>query len=314
VDIPIRSWLTHGVATITAAAIAFVPCVEETAPAAPPPVVQIASPSIELAAQVQPAGTAAKLPGLLVDWLKRITVPPSAGQPFPTPQFPPAVGGTSIDSTIKNVYNAVEPWVRYGFELAAYAVGWVPYVGWLSPQIIIFYNFGERIARSITFNVADWLGGNVSFGQGLVNVGVDTVNSFIQLGIDELNFFLPPLPPLPPLPFAATQRTAVAATAAVHLTKASVTPTDTAPVNEKHSAVKGEELAAVNGAKGPEARTTAATTDTSGKAPAATGDPTAANVSTKGDKPENGKRATGSTGSSTPTGHQAGKRGHAAKK
>jgi hypothetical protein len=233
VDISIRSWLTAGVAIITAAAITFVPCVEERAPAAPPPVVQIASPSIELAAQVQPAATATatNLPGLLVDWLKRITVPPSASQPFPTPQFLPVVGGTSIDSTIKNVYNAVEPWVRYGFELATYAVGWVPYVGWLSPQIMIFYNFGERIARSITFNVADWLGGNVSFGQGLVNVGVDTVNSFIQLGIDEWNFFLPPLPPLPPFPFAATQRTAVTAAAAVDPTKASVTPRNTAPVN-----------------------------------------------------------------------------------
>jgi hypothetical protein len=247
VDISIRSWLTAGVATITAAAITFVPYVEQPARAAPPPVVQIASAPIELAAQVQPAVTATDLPALLVGWLQRITVPPSASQPFPTPQFPPVVGGTSIDSTIKNVYKAVEPWVRYGFELAAYAVGWVPYVGWLSPQIIIFYNFGERIARSITFNVADWLGGNVSFGQGLINVGVDTVNSFIQLGIDEWNFFLPPLPPLP---FAATQRTAVTAAAAVDLTKASATPRSTAPVNEKLGAVN-EKLGAVNGAKQP---------------------------------------------------------------
>jgi hypothetical protein len=256
VDISIRSALTAGVATITAAAITFVPSVEEPARAAPPPVVQIASPTIELAAQVQPAVTATDLPGLLVGWLQRITVPPSASQPFPTPQFPPVVGGTSIDSTIKNVYNAVEPWVRYGFELAAYAVGWVPYVGWLSPQIIIFYNFGERIARSITFNVADWLGGNVSFGQGLVNVGVDTVNSFIQLGIDEWNFFLPPLPPFP---FAAaqrtavtgaTQRTAVTAAAAVDVTKVSATPRSTARVNEKLGAVN-EKLGAVNGAKQP---------------------------------------------------------------
>jgi hypothetical protein len=52
-------------------------------------------------------------------------------------------------SAIKNIYNAAEPWVRYGFEVATYAVGWVPYVGWLSPQIMIFYNFGERIVRSI---------------------------------------------------------------------------------------------------------------------------------------------------------------------
>jgi hypothetical protein len=39
--------------------------------------------------------------------------------------------------------------------VAAYAVGWIPYVGWLAPQIPIFYNFGERIARSITYTIAN---------------------------------------------------------------------------------------------------------------------------------------------------------------
>jgi hypothetical protein len=141
--------------------------------------------------------TATNLPGLLVEWLQRITVPPSAGQPFPTPQFPPVVAPTSIGSSIIWVYNAVEPWVRYGFDVAAYAVGWIPYVGWLAPQITIFYNFGERIARSITYNVANWLDGNISFGQGLVNVGIDTINSFIFLANDQLAFWLPPLPPIP---------------------------------------------------------------------------------------------------------------------
>ena len=124
-----------------------------------------------------------------------------------------------MGSAIKNTYNAVEPWVQYGFELATYAVGWVPYVGWLSPQIMIFYNFGERIARSITFNIADWLDGNVSFVQGVVNVGVDTINSFIFLANDQLAFWLPPLPPIPPIgPFAAasatTEGTSLAATTA----------------------------------------------------------------------------------------------------
>ncbi|MGZ8809207.1 MAG: hypothetical protein ACXWZ0_19955, partial [Mycobacterium sp.] len=151
-----------------------------------------------------PSVASVDLPNLLVGWLERIIVPPSASAPFPQPDFPPVVGGNSIDSVIKNVYNAVEPWVRYGFEVATYAVGWVPYVGWLAPQIMIFYNFGERIVRSITFNIADWLGGNISFWDGLGNVVVDTINSFIYLANDQLAFWLPPLPPLPPIgPFAA---------------------------------------------------------------------------------------------------------------
>lgn len=197
----IRSGLTLGVAAITAAALTIGPPAPQSADPAPP--LRVATSQVALTATPAPLAVT-DLPGLLTGWLTRVIVPPSASAPFPQPDFPPVVGGTSIDSTIKNIYNAVEPWVQYGFELATYAVGWVPYVGWLSPQIMIFYFFGERIARSITFNIADWLGGNISFITGLINVGIDTVNSFIQLGIDEWNFWLPPLPPLPPFfPFAA---------------------------------------------------------------------------------------------------------------
>src|SRR6478736_6901302 len=87
---------------ITAAAIIFVPSVAETPPpAAPPAQVQVVSPPIKLTAQVQPVVTATDLPGLLVEWLQRIIVPPSASQPVPTPQFPPVVAPTSIGSSIK---------------------------------------------------------------------------------------------------------------------------------------------------------------------------------------------------------------------
>jgi hypothetical protein len=227
--------LTVGVATVTATAVAFGPSVQEPTPAGPPtPVIAVRSAPVDLAAQVQPLAVT-ELPNLLVGWVERFIVPPSASNPFPAPQFPPTVSGTGIDSTIKNVYNAIEPWVRYGFELATYAVGWIPYVGWLSGQIMIFYNFGERIARSITFNIADWLGGNVNFVQGLINVGVDTVNSFIQLGIDEWNFFLPPLPPLPPFPFAAT------ATKSMSEDVTTLAADNTTQLKQKRDAVKGED-------------------------------------------------------------------------
>ena len=186
--------LITGVTLICAGAIAIAPSV--TPPAPQPPAVQLSAAVQPLAPQVDPFT-------FIVDWAERIVIPPSLGAPVPAPPTTVTIPTTtSIGGTIKNVYNAIEPWVRYGFELAAYAVGWIPYVGWLAPQITIFYNFGERIARSITFNIADWLDGKISFGQGLINVAVDTFNSFVQLGIDELHFFLPPLPPFP---FAAKQ-------------------------------------------------------------------------------------------------------------
>jgi hypothetical protein len=212
-DISVRRYLTAGVATVTAATIALVPAVAEPTPE-PPQTVHVASPAITLTAGVQPLG-AASLTDVLALIVQHYVAPPSAGVPFPAPQFAPVVAPTSIGNSIIGIYNAVEPWVRYGFDLAAYAVGWVPYVGWLAPQITIFYNFGERIARSITYNIAFWLDGNISFGQGLANVGIDTVNAFIQLGIDQWNFWLWPLPPLPPIfPGTALAETAELTTAA----------------------------------------------------------------------------------------------------
>ncbi|MFC7675697.1 hypothetical protein ACFQWH_21620 [Mycolicibacterium sp. GCM10028919] len=199
-----RHLLGSGKAVVAATALTVATTI------APPATVsaEVEKPRSSVSVSLSAASTALPTPGdaprLLVQWVQRIVVPPSLGANLPSPQFPPVVAPTSIGSSIKNVYNSVEPWVQYGFDLAAYAVGWVPYVGWLSPQIPIFYHFGERIARSVTYNIADWIDGRVSFSQGLINVIIDTFNSFVQLGIDQWNFWLPPLPPLPPLPFAAS--------------------------------------------------------------------------------------------------------------
>ena len=111
-----------------------------------------------------------------------------------------AAGVTSINSAIKNLYNAVEPWVEWGFDVAAYVVSWIPWVGLLSPQIPILYDFGEAIVRSIVFNVTDWLFGPLPFLTGLRNVIGDTWDASWNLLWDELDWLLPPLPPLPPIP------------------------------------------------------------------------------------------------------------------
>ena len=106
----------------------------------------------------------------------------------------------AIGTAIKNAYLAIEPWVFYGFELAQYAVGWIPWVGWLAPQITIFYNLFEPMVQSGLFNIIDWLSCSISFSQGLNNFIVDTANSINRFIQAEIDFFLPPLPPLPPLP------------------------------------------------------------------------------------------------------------------
>jgi len=191
-NISARSVLMAGLATVTASAVVIAPSVQPP----PPP-----RPTIQLAAAVQPVAQP-PAPTTLSGWVQRILIPPSFGTsppPLPPPIVVPTPG--SIGSSITNIYIAIEPWVHYGFEVAQYAVGWIPYVGWLAPQIDYFYHLGERIVRSIVFNIADWLDRKISFGQGLVNVGVDTINSFIFFANDQIGFWLPPLPPLPRLAF-----------------------------------------------------------------------------------------------------------------
>lgn len=123
------------------------------------------------------------------------------GPALPTPPQPPAsplvVTAFEFEDAIINTYDAIEPWVRYGFELGTYVVGWVPWVGWLAPQIMIFYNFGERIVESLVVNSANWLWGPLPLGEGLANIARDSWDALVQLGRDEWNFWLPPLPPLP---------------------------------------------------------------------------------------------------------------------
>jgi hypothetical protein len=195
--------VTAGISLVGVGAIVIAPTVQTQPPSAVPAVRLAAATSPTV---VQPLAQTNAIGALLRLDLGRFIIPPSAGQPLPTPQFPgPSPAPTDFAGAIKSTYVAIEPWVHYGFQLAQYAVGWIPYVGWLAPQIDIFYHFGERIVRSVVFNSADWLWGPLPFAVGLGNIARDSWNSLVQLGIDQWNFWLPPLPPLPPFPLAARQ-------------------------------------------------------------------------------------------------------------
>ena len=117
--------------------------------------------------------------------------------------FDPAAAAGSIGGAIEALYLAIEPWVQYGFDLVSYAVGFVPFVGVLAPQIMFFYDLGEPIVQSLLFNTIDFLSGTVSFGEALSNFATATADAFSTFVNTEINWvlsFLPPLPPLPPFP------------------------------------------------------------------------------------------------------------------
>ncbi|BBX72475.1 PE family protein [Mycobacterium shinjukuense] len=111
-----------------------------------------------------------------------------------------AVIPVSVATAIENFYLAVEPWVEYGFLLASWAAGWLPYVGILAPQIMFLYYLFEPIVQSALFNTLDWLDGTITFSQGLSNLWAATDASLTQFIITEINWLLSFLPPLPPLP------------------------------------------------------------------------------------------------------------------
>jgi len=184
-------------AVIGAGAVVVAPTVRPPAPPAPEVRPAAATSAISASAVLlatDPAGQAASatlLPGsaLLAD--------PTASSP---------------GNTIKDIYNAVEPWVAYAVDLSVYALGWVgwipdiPYLGYataFSGQIYIAYDFGEMIVQSIVFNFADLIDGVGDIWQNLADIATDTVNAFGYLISAELAYWLPPLPPLPPI-FGAT--------------------------------------------------------------------------------------------------------------
>jgi hypothetical protein len=113
---------------------------------------------------------------------------------------PAPFGMGSIGNAIEAAYLAIEPWVQYGFNLAAYAASFV--VGGLAQQINFFYYLFEPIVQAGLFNTIDWLQGTITFSQGLANFWSATtasINWFIQTEINWVLGYLPPLPPLPPI-------------------------------------------------------------------------------------------------------------------
>jgi hypothetical protein len=188
-----RSVLMAGVTTLTASAVAIAPTVQP---------LPEAKPAIQLAASVQQlAPQPGLLPILLTDPLRLLGPARPIGTITPPPAPIQFAIAPNLADTIDHIYVAVEPWVRWGFQVATDIVAWVPYVGWFAGQIMVFYNFGQSLVASGVFNFTDWLRGNGGVVDNLVDFGVDTFWSFVYLGIDEWNYFLPPLPPLPfPIP------------------------------------------------------------------------------------------------------------------
>ena len=189
---------------------------------------------------------------------------------------PVAAATGSAGEAIINTFNAVEPFVQYGFELAAWATGYLPWpIGWLGQQINIAYNTGEPIVQALVYSFAylidgqfDLIGPTLSYGLNLA------VTNFVDGEIAWVLSFLPPLPPLPPPPpFPTAAVASSVATAAVAAragtepaaarvdadTPVTEAPVDTVPTEPTQTPAITEPVAETSAVTEPIAQTPAVT-------------------------------------------------------
>ncbi|MDV3124340.1 hypothetical protein M1247_05410 [Mycobacterium sp. 21AC1] len=223
-NVSVRSYLMAGAVAATATAVALTPV--QVMPA-------------DIAVPAQPSTVEPQLSQAMVDLLAAAgrmtaalpTTPLRPSGADPATGTAPAAAVTAspaavaiapnLANTIDNAYLAIEPWVQYGFEVAAAVLAWVPWVGGVSGLVMDAYTFGESLVASAVFNFTDWLRGDGGIISNVVDFGVDVGLAFVWLGLDVVNTFIPlppiPLPPRPPVqgPFVAANLLATPATAAI---------------------------------------------------------------------------------------------------
>jgi hypothetical protein len=201
-----RSYLAAGLAAATLSAVAVVPVTMPAISSVNLASIQLSAAALPL---IQPADAGSML-GVAATESPESAVTAAAN--------PVAAATGSTGDMIINAYNALQPWVQWGFELGAWAVSYLPWpLGWLGQQVNIAYDTGQPIVQALVYSFAFLIDGQIDLiGPILVN-GVNTaVTNLVEGEIAWVLGFFPPLPPVPVFP--------VFPTAAVAARAAAVTP------------------------------------------------------------------------------------------
>jgi hypothetical protein len=181
-----RSYLATGLAAVTLSAATVVPM------ASPRPDVVIMG-SLDLTATVSPL-------------IQPLVPAAAAAVPGPT-----AAATGSPGDTIINAYNYLEPWVAYGFELADWALGFVPGVWWVSPAVDLAYFTAEPIVQSLVYSFAFLIDGQAELIGPTLQTGVnEAAANFVTYAFYWFTSLVP-LPPFPPFPIFPVASVAPAA-------------------------------------------------------------------------------------------------------
>jgi hypothetical protein len=208
----VRTRLTVGIAAITASAVVLAPT---TTPTPRPDAQELSAPRVALTAAVKPLVVTPLTPKQL-DTARAVIgrLDPKAASLLP--QAAPAPLNAASNS-ITSAYEWLKGWVSYGVDLAQYALQFIPYGYLIGNQIGIVYDtlvlpISDSVVYGLIIPVVNDPLNLASYVNGAVAVGSTTVNSFINFGIAEFNYFFGWLiPPLPPLPLAATEATTLTA-------------------------------------------------------------------------------------------------------
>jgi hypothetical protein len=210
-NVSVRSCLTAGVAAAVVSAVV-------AAPMTNPKPMTTPSPAIVLSAAIEPIlrpvnAAAAAAVGLVS--------PHPAAARANVSSAAVASAAASRGDYIIGAYNAIEPWVAYGFEWADWALSFIPGVWWVAPAIDLAYFTAEPIVQSLVYSFAHLIDGQFSLIGPTLQAGVqDSVNNFITYGLAWVSALvpLPPLPPLPPFPGASVASGAAASRAVARST------------------------------------------------------------------------------------------------
>jgi hypothetical protein len=208
---------THFAAGVTAVAVAATAISPTTPSALQATRLGASSAPVELTAAVKPL-VPTPLPPLRAAQLKTaydaiVALDPQAARHVANPAAAVAPQN-AVSNFIVTAYQAIQPWVDYGVDLAQYVLQFIPFGGLIGAQVnIVYYQLIRPISDSVVYDlvvpvVNDPLN-PASYVNGLIAVGATSVKALVNTGIAEANYFLGWLiPPIPPLPFAATITTA----------------------------------------------------------------------------------------------------------
>ena len=203
-----RSFLAAGVTVAALGSVAVTPLPAATSAAVSMPA--LVSPAVALAAAVQPLQQAAAATAADVT----------------------AAASTAGDAII-NGYNALQPWVAYGFQLAQWAVSWVPGLWFVAPAIDLAYYTWQPVGEALVYSFAYLLDGQPELIPPTISQGIqNSASNFVTYAVNWV-YSIVPFPPLPPIPifngFAAASTPPAAAGRGLAAPAASVTPAAVTP-------------------------------------------------------------------------------------